>query len=328
MLRRRLLVFISLALLLLVSGCSGEEQATGDSPGEATPSGEAVEKIIISGLPGGAVEIAVEEIKAMPAESGEAFGITSSNEEEMIPFKGVDLNEILKLHGTSLADYSSVRLVAADGYSVEVPEDIIRTSPVYLAYELFGGPLREEARPLRVVIPGVRTLYWIKMLQEIQLISGAGVAVNSLYIFENLVEAGAEDVDLAAFLGLNEESRVTLIAADGLVKHETLEVADKSYYINRSGENAPEFYSPDIPETMYVKKVAVLIRGESAYLFAGAVKEDEESAVPGQRFLDLLAEYLATELVLNPGQSDEQAITAEELAAMSFSLTADGVVVE
>ena len=322
-------MFLSLALLLLVSGCSGEEATSGDSPGEASPSGEAVEKIIISGLPGGAVEIAVEEIKALPAESGEALGITSSNEEEMISFKGVDLNEILKLHGASLEDYSSVRLVAADGYSIEVPEDIIRTSPVFLAYELFGGPLREEARPLRVVIPNVRTMYWIKMLQEIQLISGEGAAVSSLYLFENLVEAGTEDVDLATLLGLDGETRVTIIAADGLVKSETLEVAAKSYYINRSGENAPEFYSPDIPTTMYVKKVAAIIQGDSAYLFVGALSEGEEAAVPGELFFDLVAEYLAEEgLVLNPGQSDEREITVGELAAITFSLTADGVVVE
>lgn len=320
-----LLLLLAVFMLFAFSGCADEQTEDPAAAGEG-------ESITISGLPDGEIKITIDKIKALPAESGEAVSISSSGEESTVPFKGVALNTILEKHGSSLDDYTSVRLVAADGYSVEVPEDILRSKPFYLAYELHGEPIREKDRPLRVVIPDVRSLYWIKALAEVQLIAGGGSAVKSLYIFENTpAVAGAEsaesDIDLKALLGIEEEGRVTIIAADGLVKKETLE-AGKNYFISRTGEDAPEFYSPAIPTTMYVKKTAVLIHGDSAYLVVSAL-DAGEGKVSGELFLNLLERFLAEEgVVLHGGADDQRELAAEDLAGITFVLKGGGVVLQ
>ena len=109
-----LLLLLAVFMLFAFSGCADEQTEDPAAAGEG-------ESITISGLPDGEIKITIDKIKALPAESGEAVSISSSGEESTVPFKGVALNTILEKHGTSLDDYTSVRLVAADGYSVEVP---------------------------------------------------------------------------------------------------------------------------------------------------------------------------------------------------------------
>lgn len=320
------LLLLAALLLLACGGCAADKAEPGPSSG-----GAGDEAITISGLPGGPITVTVEELKALPAETEEALSISSSGEESTVPYKGVDINTVLEPHGVSLDDYSGVRLVAADGYSIEVHEDILRSQRLFLAYELYGEPLWEENRPLRVVIPNVRSMYWIKKLREVHLIQGdGGTAVQTLYLAENMPAAAGEagELDLALLLGLEQDTRVTIIAADGLVKKETLEIGRINYFISREGEDAPEFYSPDIPRTMYVKKVAALIHGDCAYLFAGAFAA-EEGAVSGERFLQLLEDYLAPDgIVLHAGEGEMREITAADLAALSFMLTPEGVVLQ
>ncbi|MDY6827279.1 MAG: molybdopterin-dependent oxidoreductase [Bacillota bacterium] len=332
-----LMVVIIAFLLLVTTGC-GEQSSPPSNPEEdqapenreATANNEGQDlysqSIVISGLPSGEITVTVGEIMEMPAESNEAMSISSSGEETVTTYKGVLLDKILERHDAGSVDYTALRLLALDGYSIEVPPEILESSPVILAYELDGKLLEGKDQPLRVVIPDVRSMYWAKGLSQIELISDEGKSsINKIFILEDLL-GGLQvtddmNVDVAELLGLEEESRITIMAADGLIKTETLAVDEHQYFIQLAGEDSPLFYSPELPRTMYVKQVAVIMHGDRAFLFGTAYEEKE---VSGQVFYDMLKEYLPDgEIVINPGMSSEQTIDKEDLTQLKLTGTVE-----
>jgi hypothetical protein len=335
------ILILTLVFLSIISvGCADNQAATGSDPdSEQTIDNSEIsnddniqdiegEAVVICGLPAGEITLTLNEIKEMIPESGEAMSISSSGEETVTSYMGVDLGKIMEMYDVTSADYSALRLLATDGYSIEVPREILEASRVILAYELDGEPLRAKDLPLRVVIPDVRSMYWVRQLSRIELIGNEGkTSINNIYFFEEMLsEMTVSDdmnVDVAELLGLEEETRITMVASDGLIKTETLVIDDYKYLIQFDGEDSPLFHSPELPRTMYVKKLAVIMHANRAILFAGAF---EEAEIPGQVFFDILSEYLSEgEIVLNPGLAEEQTIDKEALSKITIIRTPEGV---
>jgi sulfane dehydrogenase subunit SoxC len=86
-------------------------------------------------------------------------------------FTGVPLITLLELAG---ADFSKGRFVlaeGADGSSMTrtIPMDLIRSGEVLVAYGQNGEMLRpENGYPLRLVVPGVQGVSWVKYLRRIE----------------------------------------------------------------------------------------------------------------------------------------------------------------
>jgi sulfane dehydrogenase subunit SoxC len=86
-------------------------------------------------------------------------------------FTGVPLKEVLDMCG---ADYKKGRYVlaeGADGSSMTrtIPMEMIESGEVLLAYGMNGEMLRpENGYPLRLVVPGVQGVSWVKWLRRIE----------------------------------------------------------------------------------------------------------------------------------------------------------------
>jgi sulfane dehydrogenase subunit SoxC len=86
-------------------------------------------------------------------------------------FTGVPLKLILDMCG---ADYSKGRFVlaeGADGSSMTrtIPMELIESGEVLVAYGMNGEMLRpENGYPLRLVVPGVQGVSWVKWLRRIE----------------------------------------------------------------------------------------------------------------------------------------------------------------
>ncbi len=247
------------------------------------------EKITISGLDNGSVEVTVDEIKALEPFAGKVEGADSEGKPVIYEVKGGLLKELLEKNGTGQSDFSGMRIVATDGYSIEVSKDILSSRDVILAYEMDGKPLDEDNAPIRVFIPDERAMYWVRMVAELQMLKATqSDEVSGIYIMDSLYkEADYEDYEYKLtgekYKTINTRSIiesypgaggdiVLLTASDGLLKNETLENFYKGA-INMTGDNVPEFFSNTLPSGMFIKNLMLFKYGGNAFVFVSKVIE-------------------------------------------------------
>lgn len=87
-------------------------------------------------------------------------------------FTGVPLITLLEMAGADLKGERFVLAEGADGSSMTrtIPMSLIRSGEVLVAYGQNGEMLRpEQGYPLRLVVPGVQGVSWIKYLRRIEL---------------------------------------------------------------------------------------------------------------------------------------------------------------
>jgi hypothetical protein len=314
------LVVLAFALLLLLTACQGKEAGPTDQG-----------TLTLVGL-GSEIELTLAELRELDTYSGEANTINSANEESRRSFTGARVDKLLAHFGANLDQYATVTAKAGDGYSVQIPKPILESRQLILAWELEGKPLEGKDAPLRMVVPEERTLFWVRNVVELVFSKEeSGTAVAELVFFENLLPElaaeiythyGSEDqaVNLAQLV--EEEAQATMIAKDGLTKHEYLK-AGIDYYIKVDGEDAPLFFAPDLPKGMFVKDLALLIHGNRAILFAASFERAGQVDMAG--LMDLLDPYLGETVTLTLA-GEEVSGSREELAALSLKITEQGVV--
>ena len=86
-------------------------------------------------------------------------------------FTGVPLLTLLELAGADLRNGKFVLAEGADGSSMTrtIPMDLIRSGQVFVAYGQNGEMLRpENGYPLRLVVPGLQGVSWVKYLRRIE----------------------------------------------------------------------------------------------------------------------------------------------------------------
>lgn len=288
--KKRILVLFIAAIFLLV-GCSAPEvPANVDSPEEV--SGNLEEGIVIKGLEAKEILLSVEEIREIESVSKEVTSINSSGEKNTFQVTGALLEKVLQRHGYSQRDLMRVRFVAGDGYSIEVPKEIIDTRDIILAYEMNGGPLEPKNQPLRVIIPDERAMYWVGNLTTIEVLEGIEKSqINKVLLLETLSKAlDAEDYDyydsvdqaiktkdlLQQVETENTSETVYLKAADGLEKNEALSIFEEAY-IKITGVDAPAFLAPDMPKGMQVKGILYFANGSTGWLSYEKARECHET---------------------------------------------------
>lgn len=87
-------------------------------------------------------------------------------------FTGVPLITLLEMAGADLKKGRFVLAEGADGSSMTrtIPMDLIKSGEVLVAYGQNGEMLRpEQGYPLRLVVPGVQGVSWVKYLRRIEL---------------------------------------------------------------------------------------------------------------------------------------------------------------
>lgn len=314
-----LLAVMATMLALIFSGCGA------GNAGE--PADQAGASFKVTGLPDGDITATMSDIQALKVYEGKAEGADSEGNPVVYNIKGGYFSDLLQKNGYSQADLAGIRIIATDGYSIEVPPDILKARDVIIAYEMDGKPLDKDNAPFRVFIPGERAMYWVRMVSEINVLAAQqSGAVTGVYIADSLYGSG--DWKDYEYIGENYKvldtkkiisdypgakgDVVLMTGADGLNKNETLENFCKGV-ISMTGENAPEFFSSTLPSGMFVKNLAMFKYGGNAFYFAAT----NQSAT-----LEELKEYCgldqADEYALSFADGTEQTFPAAELASWTL----------
>ncbi|MGI5838682.1 MAG: molybdopterin-dependent oxidoreductase [bacterium] len=324
--KRKIWLPVLLLGLLVLSGCAG------------TPAANETDdrSIAVNGL-AEAAQITLTELKEITPAQGEAISINSNGDEKLVAYKGAELGDVLAKFGADKASFTGVRLVAEDGYAIEVPEEVLCNRQIILAYELNGELLDEGEHPVRIVVPEERAMYWIKYVSEVCLIAdGAAVRIGAVRFFENELKAltvknydyyGTNDkaVLLTELLGITGDRKVVLIGRDGLVKNELLETAKYDYVIKYTGSGAPYYLAPDLPLGMHVKELAAIIKDDTAIVFAASFA-GADGQLDGATIMEALQEYWPEgEISLRGGNGQEETLSAAAFGAADFVLDEAGV---
>ena len=270
------MLVIILTMTAVFGGCGADQE----QPEETAAQDDAA--LTISGLENGDITVALSDIMAMDAYEGRVEGADSAGEPVVYDVKGAYFADLLAQYGYEQTDFAGMRIIATDGYAIEVGADILAARDVILGYEMDGAPLDADNAPLRVFIPEERAMYWARMVTEIAVTYAEDPEeVSGVYFMDTLY--GPEDYIEYEFIGQmydaidtntildaypGEKGDVVLMtAADGLVKNETLENFLKGV-INMSGDTAPEFFSSTLPDGMFVKNLRLFKYGGNAFWFA------------------------------------------------------------
>jgi len=307
------------------------------------------DSIVISSQLQGEVEFTIGDLKENFTEVTEEIIRRDEDGEiyDQHPIRGVMLKEVLESLEIELTALEGIRLTAGDGYSIEVPEFILETSPIILAYEIDEEPLWEDTRPIRVFIPGQETMYWVKNTVEISLLGEEAVeeeaALKEILFFETAVSelekvdyqgsdgtAAVKTADLLA--DLDTTSDIYLLAADGFDKTEEYETFIDAYIVIE-GENTPAFRAPDLPRGMHVRDLVWISTGSTGFLSvergAEIISQAEANEITGISLEALAAEFELVEaenytLTAADGYSVE--VSADDLASGVVYLDEDGEV--
>ncbi len=241
-------------------------------------------------------EVAFNDIYAMESVDRTITGVTSAEEVETNHVTGgVLLETLLAEHGVSKADYSMIRLIAGDGYAIDVPAEVLHDREIILAFEYDGQFLDDKKQPLRVAIDDVRTMYYVSNLAEINFSAGSGsastankvvvfeTAANGLdtedYVYYDSTDQAIKVADLYNAYVMTAPENVEFMAADGFEKSELYETLMTGYF-KVTGENVPMFTAPDLPKGMMIKQIMKMDCGDVMFVsFANAIDTLTERTV-------------------------------------------------
>lgn len=150
---------------------------------------------------------------------------------------------------------------------MEVPKEVLEARDIILAYEINGEPLHEKTKPIRAIVPGERSMYWVRNLVKIEILEAATAEAVSKLMFLESVVSSMEEHDYTYYESIDkavlckklplpeEDDTVYLKSSDGLDKNEKAEVFLNEGYIKITGEASPAYLSPNLPKGMHVKEL-------------------------------------------------------------------------
>ena len=296
----------------------------------------AADVITFTGLPGGA-EAAYTGARLMelPSVTVETQSVNSSGTVKDVTATGVLLETVLNELGVSQKDYEAITASASDGYTIEFPREVLQNRDIIIAWEVNGEP-----QSPRVVVPGERAMYWVKFLAELELKGAAeAFAVDTLCVLETMI-AGVSDqeykyydsVDRAVpvsalfdkYLSAKADS-VSMASIDGWEKNEKYGTV-AGQFIKYTGEFAPMFIGPSLPEGMRLKEtLSMQVANEIIVSAAMAMKQagiPEGGALPLSALFETAGMTDAPSYAFEPAEGGPGAeIGREDIAKAALTLT-------
>lgn len=199
-----------------------------------------------------------------------------------VKITGPLLETLLQQYGRSQKDFTLVRFSAADKYSIAVPAEILKNQAIILGLVDRGRALTEDERPVRVVVPGERAMYWVRRLTCIDFETGATAALCRKIFFLETAAQSLPQEDYAYYESLDKVIKtrdligkyadiddaalknVFMHAGDGLYKNERTQDF-LSGYLKITGQDTPRFLSPELPQGMHVRDLLHISYGDTAF---------------------------------------------------------------
>ncbi len=240
----------------------------------------AEDKLVIVGFSDGDIEVTAAALKALPTVTKDVVSVNSSGTAKKFSITGPTFADLLAKFDKSQSSLEAIRFVAGDGYSIEVPAEVLQNRQIILAYLMDGEPLDEKSQPVRAVIPEERAMYWVRNLVKIEILGvDEQVAVERVHFLETAVgqletvdytyyeslDQAVSVQDLLTNLAMTDDSSIQLRAVDGLNKSEDQKIFSNGY-IKVTGTDVPLFLSPEIPKGMYVKHILHFIQADAAVI--------------------------------------------------------------
>ncbi|NLP37092.1 MAG: molybdopterin-dependent oxidoreductase [Firmicutes bacterium] len=271
--KKRFFVIFAMLLLLLLAACSGNKGTPDSDPG--LQPGDDGEEIVITGKDLEEKVITVAEIRQLDSVTRDVVSVDSGGNEDKYQVKGALFADVLELIGKKQQDLNGIRLIAGDGYMIEVPQEILAAREIILAYEIDGKPLEDKTKPIRVVIPEERAMYWIRNLVKVEILEAREQqSLTKLFLLESAVSAletqdytyydAVDQAIICSDLSLPAAETVYLKSTDDFEKNEKFEVFAQGY-LKISGAEAPAFVAPDLPKGMHVKDILYLTSEDVGY---------------------------------------------------------------
>ncbi|MCL0070433.1 molybdopterin-dependent oxidoreductase [Dehalococcoidia bacterium] len=283
---------------------------------EAIVNQKCSEKLLITGLAEDK-EISLAELKKLESVERVASWIDREGNKQSWEVRGILFDDFSRaFFDKSQQDFRSIRLSAGDGYSIEVPAEILKNREIILAYEINGQPLEPKHQPLRVIIPEERRMFWVFNLIEIEFIQEVPeYEISRIIILETAVDA-VEQRDflfdgktykairikdiMNYFAKESTAVDVFIKATDGLGRNEREDTFIGQGYLKITGDCAPRFLAPELPRGMHVRKVLWFSYGETAFF---AVDRGLEVFGPTGEKRGLSLEEIIRETGLRRGES-------------------------
>lgn len=138
-------------------------------------------------------------------------------------FTGVPLITLLELAGADLKSGKFVLAEGADGSSMTrtIPMSLIQSGEVFVAYGQNGEMLRpEQGYPLRLIVPGIQGVSWVKYLRRIEVGDKPYAAKDEAIHYMDLLPSGQH----RQYSGIQECKSVVTTPSGGQV------LLDKGFY--------------------------------------------------------------------------------------------------
>lgn len=271
------IILVSITVFIFLTACSNKTTDTTSNSVSKSSS----DNVMITGLGNGNKTITVDDVKTFKAVQKDVTAVDSAGNKTNYSVKGALFEDILKKYGKSQKDFAGVRFTATDGYSIEVTPEILKSRDIIFAYEIDGKPLTNKHKPIRIIIPEERAMYWVSKVNKVELLNSIKkVDISKVIILDTAVKTipqedykyneskdkAVKNKNLFDKFSTNiNDDNVIINAFDGLVKNEQ-KTTFVSAFTKFTGKDAPSFVSPDLSNGMYVKSMVFFSNGGNLFL--------------------------------------------------------------
>ncbi len=229
------------------------------------------------------IRVNTEELKAYPQVTTKTILQKTTGVKINIEASGPLLTDVLSKNGIDINKFEAIGITGRDNYYTMISKDMIQNRQIILGTVFDGKEILREEKPIRVVVPDEMGVYWVKMVNRIELYTHISPKdIQNVYIFDALTRDiqpyyyeyyGSKDKSvlvgkiLSKFPSVDPNGFFSMKGSDGLVKNETISMVRDRYYIKAEGENSPMNISPAFKLGMNVKEMSCFSTTTDAVIF-------------------------------------------------------------
>lgn len=155
--KKATLILIFAVFCMTVTGCGVDQIDISEYPDA---------NIVVEGVSEKEKTLYVAQMKQMDCVTKKTH--SADDESTEVWATGPLLETVLKGYGASKSDFSSIRIYGKEKYHITLNKDFLQGNDVILAFGIDEEPLDEESKPLRIIIPGSDSTYWIRAVTRIE----------------------------------------------------------------------------------------------------------------------------------------------------------------